>query len=208
MLVKVYLKASLFSALYFACSGLATPLPPNAIAGLPSDFILAPLITPPAPASASDITTDSHIVRDSYLVILQDHLEPHEVSRHHSHVKMLHAADERVRHLKASSAVTSAAVVPTGLDGIVHEFSIGKKARSKKVHGYSGKFSESTLDAIRALPDVKFVERDSIVWAFEVEKGAPWVSHPSPPPSHRLSRSTAVERSGPRDNADSVASSV
>jgi len=42
--------------------------------------------------------------------------------------------------------------------------------------GYSGAFSENTIEKIRSLSDVDYIERDQIVWASELEKGAPWVS--------------------------------
>ncbi|KZT22518.1 hypothetical protein NEOLEDRAFT_1137991 [Neolentinus lepideus HHB14362 ss-1] len=56
------------------------------------------------------------------------------------------------------------------------------------VKGYSGLFTESTVDAIRSMPEVDYVERDQIVRTMEVssvpvqtQKGAPWglarVSH-------------------------------
>ncbi|KAG9086218.1 serine protease, partial [Ceratobasidium sp. 392] len=54
--------------------------------------------------------------------------------------------------------------------------------------GYAGKFSDNTLDKIRALPEVDYVERDQVVYAItepatqSVQKGAPWglarISHP------------------------------
>lgn len=136
--------------------------------------------------------TDSHIISDSYIVRLDDQLEAHEVDAHHSIVNSLHQADARVRALKAT-----ASSVAESFDGLVHKYHIGQKHRHarKAFKGYSGHFSESTVDAIRALKGVKYVERDSIVWASEiaVERGAPWVSRPS-----QLSalRSRSVWRAG------------
>ncbi|KAG8742926.1 serine protease [Ceratobasidium sp. 414] len=47
--------------------------------------------------------------------------------------------------------------------------------------GYAGKFSDSTLDKIRALPEVEYIERDQVVYAItepatieKVQRGAPW----------------------------------
>ncbi|KAI5476521.1 hypothetical protein MNV49_007531 [Pseudohyphozyma bogoriensis] len=159
----------------------ATPLPPSSLQHLPSDFVLAPLITPPPPPSSSGgLSTQSHIIADSYLVVLDDHLDPHLVDQHHAHAQALHAADSRLLSLK------SGPVAAPSLTGLVHKFAIGSKTRQgrNKVHGYTGQFSESTLDAIRALKGVKYVERDSVVYASEVEKGAPWglarISHRDP----------------------------
>ena len=171
MLITVRLPTALFSLVYLTCTpALATPLP-NANAGtvVPSEYILAPIYTPPAPSSSSSgLTTDAHIVRDSYLVILEDHLLPSHVAKHHSHVKAIHAAEASERSLTGRQDRTH--------EGVRHQFSVGKKVGGKRLHGSSGEFSEQTLDRIRALEGVKYVERDSIVWASEVEKGAPWVS--------------------------------
>lgn len=65
--------------------------------------------------------------------------------------------------------------------GIVDSFKIGDMLR-----GYSGFFMEETIDLIRRHPAVKFVEKDSMVYAneFDTQKGAPWglarVSHRQP----------------------------
>src|SRR5258708_37892876 len=49
------------------------------------------------------------------------------------------------------------------------------------IKGYSGHFDERTFDLIRSSPEVEYVERDQIVRASEIQKGAPWglarVSH-------------------------------
>ncbi|KAK4694136.1 hypothetical protein P7C70_g8790, partial [Phenoliferia sp. Uapishka_3] len=180
MLIPIRLRASVFALVYLTCTpALATPLPPDTINILPSEFILAPIYTPPSTSSSpspSGLVTDSHIIRDSYLIILHDHLESHHIEQHHQLVEKIHKADKRLRVLKDTAGEE--------LEGLVHRFSVGKKSEGKKLKGYSGKFSESTLDAIRALPEVKYVERDSIVWASEVEKGAPWglarISHRNP----------------------------
>lgn len=183
MLVTVALKAALFSALYSACTVGANPLPPNGAAVLPSNFVLAPLITPSAPArGGADGFVDSHIIRDSYLVILDDELVSQEIDGHYSQVHQLHAADSRLRALKAAG---SSSVVDE-LEGLVHKYDIGGKRhhQNKKIRGYSGKFSESTVDAIRSLKGVKYVEKDSIVWTQDVQRGSPWglarISHRNP----------------------------
>lgn len=171
VLLRISLPAALYVALYSACSS-ATPLPPNAV--LPSEFVLAPLVTPPPPPGVSTL---SHVVKDSYIIVLQEHAD-HEA--HYQHVEALHSADTRLRALKASSGdgfATAAPVAETQFEGLKHKYRIGKSGKGKKAYkGYAGKFSDSVVDAIRAHPDVKYVERDSIVWASEVEKGAPWVS--------------------------------
>ncbi|KAL8277406.1 hypothetical protein RQP46_010246 [Phenoliferia psychrophenolica] len=181
MLITVRLPSALFTLLYLTCTpSLATPLPSSGnSAVVPNSYVLAPIYTPPAPSgSASALTTDGHIIRDSYLVILEDHLAPSHVARHHQHVQDLHAQESGARTLVVGGAPERTH------GGVKHTFSVGKKVGGKKLHGYSGEFSEHTLDRIRALEGVKYVERDSIVWASEVEKGAPWglarISHRDP----------------------------
>lgn len=60
----VSLPALIYIGLYTALSQ-ANPLPPNAAALIPSDFILAPLYTPPPPRASDSLTTDAHIISDS-----------------------------------------------------------------------------------------------------------------------------------------------
>jgi cerevisin len=168
----VALPAFLYVALFTTCS-VASPV---SSADIPSNFVLAPIHTPPPPPTpAGVVATESHIISDSYLIVLQDHLEEHEIDRHHAHVHALHQHDQKLRLMTSESASTPE-VSP--LEGLVHKFNIGRKANKaarKALKGYSGKFSSTTLDRIRAMKDVKYVERDSLVWASEIERGAPWV---------------------------------
>lgn len=184
---------TLISAACLAYSATANPLPPNAASILPSRFSLAPLHTPPPPpgpsSSFSPYDTDSHIIRDSYLVVLEDHLAGHEIEDHHSQVEALHEADSRINLLKADDADSTSSRQTRKHHGVKHKFHIGGNKhghrrnahKSKQLKGYSGHFSESTLDAIRAMKGVKYVERDSLVYATELEKMAPWVSVCLPP---------------------------
>ncbi|GAA5994769.1 S8 family peptidase [Rhodotorula paludigena] len=177
--------SALVAALCCAVQGAhANPLPPNAAHILPAALTLAPLVTPPAPAApagaaAQQLETDAHILRDAYLVVLDDSLADHEVDEHHASVDALHAADQQVRALKADGAPTAP------LRGTKHRFHVGgnkhghrraarKAAAKKQLRGYAGSFSESTVDAIRAMKGVKYVERDSLVWASDLERNAPW----------------------------------
>ena len=132
---------------------LTTPLPS-------ANVVLAPLFTPPNPSASAGLDTDSHIIRDSYLVILDDHLQPHHIEKHHLEVEVAHATAQGARGIVNRPEA--------GHAGVVHKFSVGKKANGKKLHGYSGSFDERTLDKIRAMDGVKFVERDSVVWASEI----------------------------------------
>ncbi|GAA6036862.1 hypothetical protein JCM8097_006319 [Rhodosporidiobolus ruineniae] len=164
------LPSALAAVLYCAASSAASP-----VAGQRES--LAPLYTPPPPPTddlaTQSIQTNAHIVQDSYIVVLDDHLEPHDVDQHHSHLEQLHARHRR--DLTAEGAAASFA-------GVKHKYHVGgkkgrharRKAKRNQLKGYSGHFSSQTVDAIRAMKGVKYVERDSLVWASDIEKGAPW----------------------------------
>jgi len=42
------------------------------------------------------------------------------------------------------------------------------------IHGYSGYFSEATIDLVRQKPEVDYVERDQVVRTMDIQSGAPW----------------------------------
>lgn len=141
---------------------------------LASPFLLAPLVTPNNPkfhSLSNDHTATSHLIKDSYIIVLEDHLEDHHIDAHHAQVNHLHSTHNN--KLRARSVNSNAY-----FNGLVHKYSIGKTdAREGKsaMKGYSGHFSEETIEAVRALRGVKLVERDSMVWTTEIERGAPWV---------------------------------
>ena len=139
-------------------------------------LVLAPLYTPPAPptpiidgsrAASAEDGHASHLVPDGYIVVLDDHLSPREVDQHHAHVDALHA-----QHVAALGAGADDAAPK----GVRHKYHVGKPHQGKRhLKGYSGHFAQDTVDKIRALKGVKYVERDSLVWTTEVQRGAPWV---------------------------------
>ncbi|KAJ2084158.1 proteinase B [Coemansia sp. RSA 988] len=55
---------------------------------------------------------------------------------------------------------------------------------SDAIVGYAGQFEPEVLDRIRGSSDVAYVERDSMVYALDTQKGAPWglarISHRQP----------------------------
>lgn len=122
--------------------------------------------------------------------MLEDELASPEVEDHHAQVEAIHEADSRINLLKAADEASSPRSSSSRKHhGVKHKFHIGGNKhghrrnayKSKQLKGYTGSFSESTLDAIRAMKGVKYVERDSVVKTFELEKMAPWVSLlPSP----------------------------
>jgi cerevisin len=146
----------------FAVFTAATSL----VAAIPSPYTLAPLYTPPAKSGIS--TDQSHLIDNSFIIVLEDHLEDHHIAEHHRLVESLHFD----HHLASASN-------SNGNDnlfaGLVHKYSIGGKKAKSALKGYSGHFRGETIEAVRALKGVKYVERDSIVHTTEIERGAPWV---------------------------------
>jgi len=106
------------------------------------------------------------LIPNQYIVVLKPEATVHDVRAHTLLVQEHHEADPL-----ADSP------------GLTHVYDGDLK-------GYAGKFSDSTLDKIRALPEVDFVERDQIVYAIgepatnlSTQRGAPWglarISHPN-----------------------------
>ncbi|BGP21763.1 autophagic serine protease Alp2 [Rhodotorula toruloides] len=149
---------------------------------LPAASDLAPLLTPTLPAIAIPLTgeahtqpTLAHVVQDSYIVVLDDSLTDHDVDAHHALVDSVHAQTEHT----LAQASSSSSAARTRRHGVKHRFQVGGKRHharrsGPKLKGYSGTFHERTVDRIRAMKGVKYVERDSLVWASDIEKGAPW----------------------------------
>lgn len=46
------------------------------------------------------------------------------------------------------------------------------------IKGYAGRFTTNVLDQIRKMPEVAYVEKDQIVRTQDIQRAAPWVSHP------------------------------
>lgn len=180
------MRTSLLTGLIGATSlVVATPL-----SAVVDALTLAPLVTPPAPINAVEVPAgeytpylhgqdrSTHLVPDSYIVVFKDGASSAAVKGHHAHVDTLHAHDVLLRQ-QMILATSTEAPAEADLGGRRHHYDIGTGMR-----GYAGKFSAKVVDAIRARPEVAFVERDSIVWASDVEKGAPWglarLSHRKP----------------------------
>ncbi|KAI9061436.1 hypothetical protein FKP32DRAFT_1613077 [Trametes sanguinea] len=100
-------------------------------------------------------------VNNSYIVMLKDGVEPALMQNHMNFIQTLHASDP-LAHL---------------FDGLTHVY-------DSHVKGYAGKFSEATIEQLRLMPEVDYVEKDQIVRTLEVErievekhatqKRAPW----------------------------------
>ena len=105
-------------------------------------------------------------VNSSYIVMLKDDIAPALMANHMNFLQNVHASDPEA----------------DAFAGLTHVY-------DGHVKGYAGKFSAGTVDQIRLMPEVEYVEHDQIVRTLEVErynefevekhatqKGAPWVS--------------------------------
>jgi len=114
------------------------------------------------------ISDDAETLTDSYIVVLKDHLDSDNAMQHCHWVRALHNENSFMNTLLDSNAA----------HGIKHAFDL------PKLKGYSGKFSKETLEKIRQSDDVAYIERDTVVYASELERNAPWglarISHREP----------------------------
>ncbi|KAK9454448.1 peptidase S8/S53 domain-containing protein [Dipodascopsis uninucleata] len=118
---------------------------------------LAPLLT--------TTTAAENIIPDSYIIVFKKHVDETSASTHQSWVRSVHDVAMKKRGLENP-------FLASGLrHGLEHVYSLASGFR-----GYSGRFEAATIEQIRAHPDVEYVERDSMVYASEVEieKNAPW----------------------------------
>ncbi|KAG8962349.1 serine protease [Tulasnella sp. 419] len=97
-----------------------------------------------APLLTSSIP-ESHI-ENSYIVVLKDGVD---LTSHTNLVMNAHSEDS------------------SDLSGLKHVY-------DGQIKGYAGQFSSSTIHKLRAMAEVDYVEHDQLVWASEIETGAPW----------------------------------
>lgn len=101
-----------------------------------------------APLHQSNIP-ENH-VQDSYIVVLKSDVD---LTTHTNVVASTHAEDPLA-----------------GEDsGLTHVY-------DGQIKGYAGRFANSTIAKLRTMAEVDYIEHDQLVWASEIEKGAPWVS--------------------------------
>ncbi|CAO1627309.1 unnamed protein product [Jaminaea pallidilutea] len=116
----------------------------------------APFVPGQASAYSSDDaaplhTQETHPVIDgSYMVILKDDVSTTEFLAHRS---MISAAQVSANSFHGSS----------DSDGIGHIYEL-----TEHLQGYAGKFTPDVVDYIRSLPEVAYVERDSVVKTMEM----------------------------------------
>ncbi|PBK61282.1 hypothetical protein ARMSODRAFT_965068 [Armillaria solidipes] len=114
-----------------------------------------------SPLGLAPLIGDGHVhgtINDSYIVILKDG-HPMMLQNHLNYLQMTHQSD----------------VLADQFDGLRHVF-------NTHMTGYSGHFSPSTIEEMRKMPEVDFIEKDQIVKTLEIEtvdelsvqRGAPW----------------------------------
>ncbi|KAI8981619.1 serine protease 1 [Mycotypha africana] len=118
------------------------------------------------------ISPETEVISNSYIVILKNNLQTHQIQEHAAWISTLtQKSNGRYRLSDYLDPHTATA-------GIQHVYD------TPKLKGYSGRFDDHVLDAIRQSDDVAFVEHDSMVYANELQRNAPWglarVSHPDP----------------------------
>lgn len=102
-------------------------------------------------------------VNNSYIVMLRDDLPSALMQNHFNFLQNVQQAHPLMDDLEG---------------GLRHVY-------DGHIKGYSGKFSEGTVERIRQMPEVEYIEMDQIVRTLEIDagaegvktqKGAPWVS--------------------------------
>ncbi|KAI7898712.1 serine protease 1 [Cokeromyces recurvatus] len=124
------------------------------------DNVLAPLYVSP----------EAEVIQDSYIVVLKNDLKSHEIKEHAEWISALTSSIQIKDEDWLNPHITKA--------GIRHVYD------TPYLKGYSGKFDKQILEAIRQSDDVAFIEHDSMVYANELQRNAPWglsrVSHKDP----------------------------
>ncbi|KAG1140496.1 hypothetical protein G6F37_009021 [Rhizopus arrhizus] len=141
------------SALLVASAVNARPFTTN------EEGTIAPLFVPPKVET----------VQDSYIVILKNHLAGQDIEEHAQWINSIVKENQKDEMMLdwLNPHMTS--------HGIEHVYD------TPFIKGYAGRFDENILNAIRQSEDVEYIEKDSLVYASELQRNAPWglarVSH-------------------------------
>ncbi|KAI8086232.1 serine protease [Halteromyces radiatus] len=122
-----------------------------------SEEKMAPLYAP----------SETESIQDSYIVVLKNHLNEKNIEEHATWINAL---------VNDNQPFYSSWLDPShSKHGIKHIYD------SAGLKGYAGKFDPQIIDLIRSSEDVLYVEQDSLVYANELQRNAPWglarVSH-------------------------------
>jgi len=94
-------------------------------------------------------------IGDHYIVVLKKSLSERQIEEHHN--------------LLANFLAQHGGLVDDGGENqLRHVYEMDG------LRGYAGKFTEEVLDQVRQSEEVEFVERDSTVYATDLQTGAPW----------------------------------
>ncbi|KAF9784070.1 peptidase S8/S53 domain-containing protein [Thelephora terrestris] len=127
-------------------SVIATPLStPHDIPRERSPLALAPFHTLQA-------EQPDKVLNHSYIVMLKDDLHSSTVDNHFNFLQAAHEED------------------PLLIDGPVGI----SQVYNGHLKGYAGRFTDAVVQRIREMPEVAYVEQDSIVHALETQRFAPW----------------------------------
>jgi cerevisin len=110
-----------------------------------------------SPWAAAPLAADPHpygTVNNSYIVVFREDVGSLHVENHMNFLQATHYANP--------------------LHG--HDNHGVRQVYDGHIRGYNGKFSEETVNAIRQMPEVAYVEKDQIVHTMDVQNSAPWVS--------------------------------
>ena len=92
-------------------------------------------------------------VNNSYIVVLKDDLSTFATDNHFNLLQAINEEDPLIVD------------VPTGISQVYNSY----------LKGYAGRFTDAVVQRIREMPEVSFIEQDSIVRAFETQHSATWV---------------------------------
>ena len=97
-------------------------------------------------------TEPHNLINNSYIVMFKDGVHPSAFDEHFTFLSLMHD----------KSPLDS---IDSGLKHIWNDH----------IKGYAGRFSAETIDFIRSLPEVDYIEQDQIVYAYKTQRGSPWV---------------------------------
>ncbi|KAG2225643.1 hypothetical protein INT45_012115 [Circinella minor] len=110
--------------------------------------------------------SEPNSISDSYIIILKDHVNSMQADQHFQWVR-----DTLVKPGMKEDQFQQQQFLESGIPlGIKHTYG----SPNAKFRGYSGKFSSNVVENIRRSPDVAYVERDTMVYASELQRNAPW----------------------------------
>jgi len=93
------------------------------------------------------------VLNNSYIIVLKDNLPVYAVDNHFNFLQTVHQEDPLI------------AQGPVGISQVYSSY----------LKGYAGRFTNAVIQRIREMPEVAYVEQDSIAHAFETQYSAPWV---------------------------------